>query len=107
MTLSIKDTIELKEAGFTAEQIAALAPHIAGSVAPEPTPEPPKAPEPQEEPKAQEPPAPSLDDFRGALKDAVAEELKSIRQSNVAGSEQPPQPRVEDILAEVINPPKH
>ena len=106
MTLSIKDTIELKEAGFTAEQIAALAPHIAGSVAPEI----PKAPEPEKEPeKAAEPetPAPSLDDFRGALKDAVAEELKSIRQSNVAGSEQPPQPRVEDILAEVINPPKH
>lgn len=86
--MEVSDILALAKAGFTAEQISAFSQQ---TPAPEPEPAPAPAPAPE-----------SGDDLRAAIAD-----LKSlIITSNLTGAAQPPVQSVDEILAQVINPPR-
>ena len=90
--MEVKDILALANAGFTADQIAILAKTTD------------KAPE-QPEQKAPETPAGD----QNTQWESVLKEIKELKQTavlgNILGSTQPPEQSVDDILAEIINPP--
>ena len=108
--MDVNDILALAKAGFTADQITMMlqaAPAV--TPAPEPAPEPARTPTPEPAPEPAPTPAPEPDDsLRAALAD-VTKELQDLRRSavlgNILGSQQPPEQSVDDILAEIINPP--
>ena len=86
--MTIKDIVALANAGFTAEQIAALA------IAPQPA----AQPQPGALPLAADDPISKLMAQMGALTAAV-------QASSIAASRQPQPQTADDILAEIIAPP--
>ena len=98
--MEVKDILALANAGFTADQIAILAKTT--DKAPEQPEQ--KAPE-QPEQKAPETPAGD----QNTQWESVLKEIKELKQTavlgNILGSTQPPEQSVDDILAEIINPP--
>ena len=92
--MEVKDILALANAGFTAEQIAILA-RTAEAQPPAGSPAP-------AQPPAGEAVTPSP-------WDDVMKEIKELKQSavlgNILGSAQPAEQGVNDILAEIINPP--
>lgn len=99
--MQLNDIIALAKAGFTAEQIGALAQLPADQ--PQPDPQPAPQPEPQQ---------PAPDPLQTVLAELGV--LKGqIQQINVAGAQQPqpqpaPQPELTgvDVLANIIAPPR-
>lgn len=111
--MTIEQILQLSQAGFTAEQITALAPLMAQQApapapAPAPTPAPAQAPAPAPTPAPEPTPAPTT---APATLDSVLAQLAqlttTIQASNIAQTQQPAQPVVkpEDILASIIAPP--
>ena len=92
--MTIKDIVSLANAGFTAEQIAALA------AAPQPAEQPQPAAQPQ--PIAQPQPA---DDPISKLMAQVGALTAAVQASNIGTSRQPQPQTADDILAEIIAPP--
>ena len=109
--------VQLVKAGFTAEQIEILAPMFtapeqAPTTAPEPAPAP--APEPAPAPAPEPSPAPTptpdpLPASMAAIESAMNEIAAMLRTGALAAQFGPPTPDrgVSDILAEVVNPPRH
>ena len=99
--MNVSDIIALAKAGFTAEQIGALA-----TVPVELTPAPaaPAEPAPTE---PVTPPAPPAGDPLSAVLAEMAALKKVVQQQNVRGAELiPPQPETaEEVLAKLIAPP--
>lgn len=90
--MEVKDILALANAGFTADQIAILAKTTD------------KAPE---QPEQNTPETPAGDHTNPW--DSVMKEIKELKQTavhgNILGSAQPQEQSVDDILAEIINPP--
>lgn len=106
--MDVNDILALAKAGFTADQIAMML-QAAPAPTPAPEPAPTPAPEPSLTPAPEPAPEPAPDySLRAALAD-VTKELQDLRRSavmgNILGSQQPPEQSVDDILAEIINPP--
>lgn len=105
--MTTNDILILAKAGFTAEQIAALA-----AVATAPTPAPAAEPTPAPEPKPVEPtPAPQLapaPEKNNVDMDKILSAINGLTatvQANAIGNTQMPEkPRAEDILARVLDP---
>lgn len=107
--MQLNDIIALAKAGFTAEQIGALAQLPTDQ--PQPAPQAQPAPQPQTQPAPQpEPQQPAKDPLQAVLAELGI--LKGqIQQINVASAQQPQQPQPqeltgEQILANIISPPR-
>jgi len=113
--VSIKEFFELREAGYTVEQIKEYSSFIeapAKDPAPEPKPEP--KPDPKPDPVeaaakasgAQLPPDPTGDQLKD-VKDTLSMLVGTIRGMNINQLQMPggKERGAEDILAEIINPP--
>ena len=113
------DILALSKAGFTAQQIAALAQTVqqpAPSPAPQPAPAsvpqpvPAPVPQPVPAPVPQPAPAPVPQPVPAPAKDPILEAIQNltgiVQNGNILQSQQPPkQQTAEDILANIINPP--
>ena len=118
MNMDIKTYLELRSAGYSAEQISAYDSSLADTVlaptpdptpapqpapAPDPTPAPQPAPAPDPTPAPQPAPAPTQPDNTDLLQ-AI---LGAIQNQNINNSQIQQQERTADqILAEIINPPR-
>ena len=117
--MNINDILTLAKAGFTSDQIMRLvsvgvadderkasgaSPEPASNASPAPAPAPPEpapAPAPQPMTAAAPEPAPGYADLLAAINGLNS----TIKKSNISASSQPAAPTVDDILAEIINPP--
>ena len=102
--MKIDDIIALAKAGFTIEQIGEL-----NRISPQPKPAPAPQPEPATAPQPKPAPAPQPEPAKDYQK--IFEELtgikQAIQQGNIgADSFTKPQRTTDDILADLINPPK-
>ena len=105
------DILALSKAGFTAQQIAALAQTVqqpAPAPVQQPTPAPVQQPAPAPAPVQQPTPAPVQQP--APAKDPILEAIQNltgiVQNGNILQSQQPPkQQTAEDILANIINPP--
>lgn len=102
--MTTNDILTLAKAGFTAEQIAALA-----AVATAPAAEPIPAPEPKPvEPTPAPQPAPVPEEKNNVDMDKILSAINGLTatvQANAIGNTQMPEkPRAEDILARVLDP---
>lgn len=102
--MTTNDILTLAKAGFTAEQIAALA-AVAIAPAAEPTP----APEPKPvEPTPAPQPTPAPEEKNNVDMDKILSAINGLTatvQANAIGNTQMPEkPRAEDILARVLDP---
>ena len=95
--MKIEDVVALAKAGFTAEQISKMTK--------DPAPEA-KKQDPAPEAKKQDPAPKTPDDGYKELMSAISGLSETIRTMNILGSNQPEPQSVDDILAEIINPPK-
>ena len=103
------DILALSKAGFTAQQIAALAqtvqqpaPVTVQQPAPAPVQQPAPAPAQQPAPAPAQQPAPAKDPILEAIQNLTG----IVQNGNILQSQQPPkQQTAEDILANIINPP--
>jgi outer membrane biosynthesis protein TonB len=110
--MKIDDIIALAKAGFTMEQIGELNRILAQpepEPAPKPKPEP--APKPKPEPVPEPEPAPAPQPYPAKDYQKIFEELTGIKQAiqhgNIgADSFTKPQRTTDDILADLINPPR-
>ena len=114
--MQLNDIIALAKAGFTAEQIGALAQPPADQpqpkVQPQPTPQPQPQPTPQPQPEPNPQPTPPEDPMEKLMAELGA--LRGqIQQINLAGAQQPqpkqaPKPELTsmDVLANIIAPPR-
>ena len=103
MGYTINDVLTLAHAGFTAGQIAAMtaaapATPTPAPAAPAPAAPAPAAPAPAPAPAAPAPAAP-------APADPLEQILTQLRINALNAAQQPPAQSVDDILAEIINPP--
>lgn len=99
----------LISAGYSIDEIMQMQPAPAADSAPAPSPaaDPEPAPAPAADPESQ--PAPAADPTTAALLAAVHQLTQAVQLGNIRGTGFPaPQPdrTVEDILGEIINPPK-
>ena len=106
--MKIDDIIALAKAGFTMEQIGELN-RILTKPEPAPAPQPAQQPEPAPAPQPEPAPAPQPEPAKDYQK--IFEELTGIKQAIQQGnigsdSFTKPARTTDDILAELINPPK-
>jgi len=85
--MNIDDILRLQEAGYSADEIAKLAPLIKEAPAPKP------APQPKDDPKA--------DERFTALNDKVDNLISTIQQLTIKQSDQPPEQQ--DSLIDIAN----
>lgn len=99
--MDIKTFLELREAGYTVDQIKEYAALDQPAPAAEPKPEP--KPEPIPEPAMPEDPSPDRQNDQTELLKTI---LATIRGQNVNNSSMPDMPErtAQDVLAEIINP---
>ena len=108
MGYTINDVLTLAHAGFTAGQIAAMtaaapATPTPAPAAPAPAAPAPAAPAPAPAPAAPAPAAPAP--AAPAPADPLEQILTQLRINALNAAQQPPAQSVDDILAEIINPP--
>jgi len=107
--MNVKDIVALANAGFTAEQIAGLQAAEAAAPAPAPA-DPQPAPAPQEPAPAPAPtPAPEpqpAPDPVAAMLQRIGVALDNLQAANIRNSEQPHELTADEVLAQVINPPR-
>lgn len=107
--MNVKDIVALANAGFTAEQIAGLQAAEAAAPAPAPA-DPQPAPAPQEPAPAPAPtPAPEpqpAPDPVAAMLQRIGVALDNLQAANIRSSEQPHELTADEVLAQVINPPR-
>lgn len=101
--MTVKDLVALANAGFNAQQIAAInAAMNAQTETPAPTPQP--APAPQPVPTPAPAPAPAPDQSAEILKQ-LGIISGQISAANIGNTQQPAQQTADDILAAIIAPP--
>ena len=101
--MTVKDLVALANAGFNAQQIAAInAAMSAQTETPAPTPQP--APAPQPVPAPAPAPAPAPDQSAEILKQ-LGIISGQISAANIGNTQQPAQQSADDILAAIIAPP--
>ena len=112
--MTIEQIIQLTQAGFTAEQITALAPLISVNTAPQEQPKQQEQPKPQEQPKQQEQPKPqeqqkpqeqpSMSDIMAQ----IANLTRAVTANAIINSNQPGNTgnSAEDALASIVIPTK-
>lgn len=107
--MKTEDVLKLIGAGYTKAEIDAME-----NPAPAPAPAPDPAPVPDPEPAPDPAPAPAprpdaMGQFAGTLQNMLTQfgnRMQTIMQGiNIAGSEQPKQPELQDVVASIINPP--
>ena len=103
--MTTQEILTLINAGYTKAEIDAMenpAPAPVPDPVPEPAPTPDPAPAPTPQPDA-------MGQFAGALQNMLTQfgnRMQTIMQGiNIAGSEQPKQPELQDVVASIINPP--
>lgn len=100
--MNISDILALSKAGFTPEQITALAPVIGREAEPAPDPAPDPAPAPAPEPAPA--PTPTQDDMP-AWADKLINTLKAVALTTAQNSPiKTPEELANDALAQIINP---
>ena len=99
MAYSADDIITLARAGFNAKQISVLLKDEKPAPAPTPAPVPVPAPAPAPAPT----PAPAQEQDN-AVTQRLDDIMKLIQSSNIVNSQQPKEPTIEDIVAEIISP---
>ena len=109
--MNVKDIIALANAGFSAEQIAGLQAAEAAAPAPAPAdPQPAPAPAPAD-PQPVTAPAPAQEpqpapDPVAAMLQRIGVALDNLQAANIRSSEQPHELTADEVLAQVINPPR-
>jgi hypothetical protein len=108
--MNVKDIIALANAGFSAEQIAGLQAAEAAAPAPAPAdPQPAPAPAPADPQPASAPapadPQPTPDPVAAMLQ-RIGVALDNLQAANIRSSEQPHELTADEVLAQVINPPR-
>lgn len=105
--MTTQEILTLINAGYSKAEIAAMdqptpAPVPDPVPEPTPTPTPDPAPDPTPQPDA-------MSQFAGTLQNMFTQfgnRMQTILQGiNIAGSEQPKQPELQDVVASIINPP--
>lgn len=99
--MNVKDIIALANAGFSAEQIAGL--QAAEAAAPEPAA---ADPQPAPEPAQPEPAPEPAPDPVAAMLQRIGVALDNLQAANIRSSEQPHELTADEVLAQVINPPR-
>lgn len=103
--MTIPEIIALAQAGFSAQQIAAMA----AAPAPAPDPAPAPAPAPVPKPAPAPAPAPAADpvaDMLSKLGVQMTNLTSAIQSSNLLSAQQPQPQTADEILATIIAPPK-
>ena len=105
--MKIEQITALKDAGFTAEQIVALAP-ILTEEAPKqepPKPEPTKQDPPKQDPPKQEPEKPPMEDMMSAMKKQFEDMMKAVQGAMINVSRQTDiEMTAEDVAASILDP---
>ena len=103
--MKIEQITALKDAGFTAEQIVALAP-ILTDVAPKPKPPKPEPPKP--EPPKPEPPKPEkspMEEMMTAMQKQFEDMVKAVQGAMINGSQQAEtEMTAADVAASILDP---
>ena len=108
--MKIEQITALKDAGFTAEQIVALAPILTDEVPkPEPPkPEPPKPeqkPEPPKQEQKQEPEKYTMDEMMSTMKKQFEDMMKAVQGAMINGSRQDnTEMTAADVAASILDP---
>lgn len=107
--MKTEDVLKLINAGYTKAEIDAMenpAPAPAPAPVPDPAPTPATDPVPDPAPDAQ---PDAMSQFAGTLQNMLTQfgnRMQTIMQGiNIAGSEQPKRPELQDVVASIINPP--
>lgn len=104
--MNVKDIIALANAGFSAEQIAGLRAAEAATPAPAAAdPQPAQAPAPADPQPAPADPQPAPDPVAAMLQ-RIGVALDNLQAANIRSSEQPHELTADEVLAQVINPPR-
>lgn len=103
MAYSADDILTLARAGFNAKQISVLLKDEKPSPTPAPAPAPVPVPTPVPTPAPTPAPAPNPVQLE-ATAQKLDDILKLIQSSNIVNSQQPKEPTIEDIVAEIISP---
>lgn len=105
--MKIEQITALKDAGFTAEQIVALAP-ILTEEAPKqepPKPEPPKPEPPKTEPPKQEPEKSPMEEMMSTMKKQFEDMMKAVQGAMINGSRQDDtEMTAADVAASILDP---
>lgn len=106
--MNIADVLALSKAGFTPEQITALAPVLGRESAPAPAPDPAPAPAPAQEPAPAPAPAPaqaSAQEDMPAWADKLINTLQAVALNTAQNPPmKTPEELANDALAQIINP---
>lgn len=105
--MKIEQITALKDAGFTAEQIVALAPILTEeSTKPEPPkPEPPKQEAPKQDPPKQEPEKSSMEDMMSAIQKQFEDMMKAVQGAMINVSRQEDtEMTAADVAASILDP---
>lgn len=105
--MTTQEILTLINAGYTKAEIDAMEnPAPAPAPTPAPVPDPDPAPDPAPAPTPQ---PDAMGQFAGTLQNMLTQfgnRMQTIMQGiNIAGSEQPKQPELQDVVASIINPP--
>lgn len=110
--MKIEQITALKDAGFTAEQIVALAPILTDEKpVPEPPkpeppkPEPPKPEPPKQEPPKQEPEKSPMEEMMSAMQKQFEDMMKAVQGAMINGSRQADtEMTAADVAASILDP---
>lgn len=100
--MKIEQITALKDAGFTAEQIVALAPILTDET---PKPEPPKQEPPKPEPPKQEPEKSPMEEMMSAMQKQFEDMVKAVQGAMINGSRQADtEMTAADVAASILDP---
>ena len=103
--MKIEQITALKDAGFTAEQIVALAPILTEEA---PKPEPPKQDPPKQEPPKQDPPKQEkspMEEMMSAMQKQFQDMMKAVQGAMINGSRQEDtEMTAADVAASILDP---
>ena len=100
--MKIEQITALKDAGFTAEQIVALAPSLTEET---PKPEPPKPEPPKPEPPKQEPKKSPMEEMMSAMQKQFQDMMKAVQGAMINGSRQDDtEMTAADVAASILDP---
>lgn len=105
--MKIEQITALKDAGFTAEQIVALAPILTEEPPKQEAPkqEPPKPEPPKQEPPKQEPEKSPMDEMMSAMRKQFEDMMKAVQGAMINVSRQTEtEMTAEDVAASILDP---
>lgn len=106
--MKIEQITALKDAGFTAEQIVALAPILTEEnpvQEPEKKQEPPKQEPPKQDPPKQEPEKSPMEDMMSAMQKQFQDMMKAVQGAMINGSRQDEtEMTAADVAASILDP---